>query len=121
MSDQLGAGLEDEETKSLDGSSLGTSMADFIVNDDIVDEDPDEDRKEEPDESGRSRDLASAPSGVSIFNNLDTLEDQDVDGQGISTLSDYRRIAVNANEAMARGHPFRTVHRYGWICAGGTK
>ena len=76
MSDQLGASLENEEAKSLDGSSSGTSMRDFIVNDDIVDEDPDEDTKEEPDESGRSRDLASAPSGVSIFNNLGTPEDQ---------------------------------------------
>ena len=31
----------------------------------------------EPDESGPSRDLASAPSGVSIFNNLGTPEDQE--------------------------------------------
>jgi len=30
----------------------------------------------EPDEAGPSRDLASAPSGVSIFNNLGTPEDQ---------------------------------------------
>ena len=65
MSDPLGVSLVNEEAKSLDGSSSGTSMRDFIVNDDIVDEDPDEDEEYEPDESGRSRDLTSAPSGVS--------------------------------------------------------
>ena len=95
MSDQHDANLENDEALSVDGSSMGTSTADFFINDDVVDEDPLEDPEMEPEDSELSRDLDSAPNGVSIFNNLDT-EDVQVGegGLGVSTVSNYRRDAL---------------------------
>ena len=104
MSDQHGANLDEEEERSLEEDSMGASTAEYFVSDDeeVPDEDPTEDPLAEPDEPGRSRDLSSAPRSVSIFNNLDTQEDQEVEGDlGSSSISNYQRIAIDRFEELA--------------------
>ena len=90
---------------------MGASTAEYFVNDDdeVLDEDSTGNPTMEPDNFGGSRILLSAPGSVSIFNNLDTEEDQEVEGDlGSSSVSNYQRIALDQYEALA---PRRSARR----------
>ena len=68
----------------------------------------------EPDEAGPSRDLASAPSGVSIFNNIGTPEDQVIsdDERTSRIIDDPLKKRVWRNGKTPYLQETRSVHRY---------